>query len=80
MCGLKKDDQTVVPAVVPTGVPTTTAMPKAGPTGTLTPAAEKGRPTGWWGGAAMVEPTTVPVGAPAATTAPVARSREVVAA
>jgi hypothetical protein len=44
------------------------------------PTAMKGGPTRGWGRVAAVAPAAVPVGAPAAATAPTARSREAAAA
>jgi hypothetical protein len=72
------DKGSTTPTAVPTRAPTSTAAAKgpAGPTGALTPATEKGRPTKGWGCETTVAPATVPAGAPVATTAPTARSRE----
>jgi hypothetical protein len=64
---------------VPAGAPTAakeSAVPTVGLAGALAPTATKGGPTGGWGSAAAVAPATVPAGAPAVTTAPMARSRE----
>jgi hypothetical protein len=68
-----------VPTTMPAGTSTTAAAakePAAGPTGVLTPAVMKGGLAGGWGRAAAVAPAE----APAAATAPTARSREVTVA